>query len=378
MTDDVKARYLVLSDMHFGTPESSINDMRFNSALIKYMVSRAPWEEIVLIGDLLDINLSTFTRSIEGTTGEGQDKLLFGFRTFIEALDSLMKQKEPPQGLKELAKNWYYVPGNHDYKIWDMLATTVVCTDVLSDGKPMGSVPTPLMKYKWIGMESFIAGIFRPYGVQDQVVVEYPNHEILFGKEQEMMVLTHGHYLDPTQTGFNNLSDHFRELASPADIKKAKRRVFIETAQYQTVANAVSFTIFWRSLVNVIVGPDAVGNKLKKLKNKCGDWLLRLIFSGEGIKGKQISSKQLLNIEYYLEKFCGYEKPPRWFVFGHTHHQDEGKTSRLGVDVYNAGSCYLDRGMAITFIEIETDMGENPSIQCMCVDQSGTVRKAIK
>ena len=97
MTDDMKARYLVLSDMHFGTPESSINDIRFNSALIKYMVSRAPWEEIVLIGDLLDINLSTFTRSIEGTTGEGQDKPLFGFQKFIEALDSLMKQKEPPQ-----------------------------------------------------------------------------------------------------------------------------------------------------------------------------------------------------------------------------------------------------------------------------------------
>ena len=257
-----------------------------------------------------------------------------------------------------------------------MLATTVVCTDVLSDGKPMGSVPTPLMKYKWIGMESFIAGIFRPYGVQDQVVVEYPNHEILFGQEQEMMVLTHGHYLDPTQTGFNNLSDHFRALTSPADIKKAKRRVFIETAQYQTVANAVSFTIFWRSLVSVIVGPDAVGNKLKKLKNKCGDWLLKLIFSGEGIKGKQISSKQLLNIEYYLEKFCGYEKPPRWFIFGHTHRQDEGKTSRLGVDVYNAGSCYLDRGMPITFIEIETDMGGDARIQCMCVDQSGIVRRA--
>jgi UDP-2,3-diacylglucosamine pyrophosphatase LpxH len=374
MTDDAKVRYLVLSDMHFGTTESSINDDRFNDSLIKYMASRAPWDEVVFIGDLLDVNLSTITRAIEGANKSGQGKPLLGFRKFVEALDSRMKQENPPKGLKDLARYWIYVPGNHDYKIWDMLSTEVVCTNVLTSGKPMGSVPTPLMKYTWTGTESFIAGIFRPYGVQDQVVVEYPNHEILFGQKQEMMVLTHGQYLDSTQTGFNNLADHFRDLTAPADIKKAKRRIFIETAQYQTVANAVSFTMFWRSLVNVIVGPDAVGNKLKKLKNKCGGWLLRLFFPSEGMKGKQVSSKQLLNIEFYLEHFCGYDKPPRWFIFGHTHRQDEGKTGRLKVDVFNAGSCYPDRDMPITFIEIETNAEGQPRIQLMCVDGNGTVR----
>jgi UDP-2,3-diacylglucosamine pyrophosphatase LpxH len=362
--------------MHFGTPESSINDVRFNATLIQYMASRAPWEEIVLTGDLLDVNLSSLTRAIEGIAGEGQGKPLFGFRKFVEALDTRMKQEDASKGLKDLARKWVYVPGNHDYKIWDMLSTKVVCENVLTSGEKLGSVPTPLMKYKWTGTESFIAGIFRPYGVQDQVVVEYPNHEILFGQEQEMMVLTHGQYLDSKQTGFNNLSDHFRDPTSLEDIKKAKRRIFIEAAQYQTVANAVSFTIFWRSLVNVIVGPDAVGNKIKKIYNQFGVWLLKVIFPSEGMKGKQISSKQLLNIECYLEKFCGYDKPPRWFVFGHTHHQDEGKTSRLGVNVYNAGSCYIDRDMPITFIEVETDAGGKPMIQLMCVDQNGAVGKS--
>jgi UDP-2,3-diacylglucosamine pyrophosphatase LpxH len=374
MVTDTQARYLVLSDMHFGTPESSINDDGFYYSLIQYVVSRAPWREIIFIGDLLDVNLSTLTGAIEGSPRGGQGRSLRGFRKFVEALDTRMKHLGPNKGLRDLTENWFYVLGNHDYKIWDMLSSAVVCTDVLLSGKQLGSVPTPLMQYRWTGTDSFIAGIFRPYDVQHQVVVEYPNHEILFSQEQEMMVLTHGHYLDSSQTGFNNLNDNFRNLTSAVDIQKAKRKLFIETAQYQTVANAVSFTKFWRSLVNVIVGPGAAGNKIKKLYNQLGGYLLRLFFSSEGMKGKEISTEQLLNIECYLEKYCEYKKLPRWFIFGHTHRQDKGKTSRLQVDVYNAGSCYRDRGMPITFIEIETEAEGQPIVRLMCVDGNGAVR----
>lgn len=375
MVKDATIRYLVLSDMHFGTPESSINDARFHRALTNYMASRAPWKEIILSGDLLDVNLSTLTRAIEGGIWEDLSAPLFGFRQFLHELDTQMRLEAPGKGLKDLAIKWIYVPGNHDYKIWDMLSTKVVCEDVLASGKQMGSVPTPLKSHIWTGDESFIAGIFRPYDAQDQVVVEYPNHEIFFAEKQELMVLTHGHYLDDKQTRFNDLSDHFRDTTTPEDIKKVLRRIFIETAQYQTVANTVSFTKGTRSLVNVLVGPDAPGNKVKKLFNQIVVRLLTMFFPGESTKGKQLSSEQLLNIEYYLERFCGYAKPPRWFVFGHTHRQDRGKTNRLGVEVYNAGSCYPDRGMPVTFVEIRTDAGGEPDVQLMCINQNANVEK---
>ena len=369
-------RYLVLSDMHFGTPESSANAARFRDPLTDYMVSRVPWEEIVFTGDLLDVNLSTLTRAIEGGIWEGLDVSLFGFRQFIQELDTRIRRQTPDKGLKDLTKKWIYVPGNHDYKIWDMISSKVVCEDVLASGKQMGLVPTPLMIGKWTGDESFFAGIFRPYCAQGQVVVEYPNHEILFGKESEKMVLTHGHYLDAKQTRFNDLSDHFRNSKTPEEIRKVRRRIFIETAQYQTVANAVSFTMGTRGLVNVIVGPDAFGNKVKKLYNQIGSRLLSLFFRSEDRKGKRLSPKQLLNIEYYLEQFCQDVKLPRWFIFGHTHHQGRKPVGGLRMDVYNAGSCYIDRGMPITFIEVETDAGGMPIIQLMCVDQNGKVKKS--
>lgn len=229
------------------------------------------------------------------------------------------------------------------------------------------------MMGKWTGEETFFAGIFRPYCAQGQVVVEYPNHEISF--HQEKMVLTHGHYLDAKQTRFNDLLDHFCSSKTPEEIRKARRRIFIETAQYQTVANAISFTMDMRGLANVMLGPDAFGNKIKKLYNQIGNRLLIMFFPSEGRKGKRLSPKQLLNMRYYLEQFCQYAKPPRWFIFGHTHHQGREKASDLGVEVYNAGSCYSDRGIPMTFIEIETDTKGMPIIRFMCVDQNGKVKK---
>lgn len=366
---------MVLSDMHFGTPESSINNPRFTVPLIEYMVSLAPWDEIIFTGDLLDINLSTFTRAIEGGYFSDLSGPLFGFREFIQALDEQTKQLDPAKGLKDLAKQWIYLPGNHDYKIWDMLATKIVCEDVLTSGNPMGTVPTPLMKFKWTGDQSFFAGIFRHYGVQDKVVVEYPNHEILFGQSDERMVLTHGHYLDAKQTRLNDLSDHLSNATTSEDIRKAVRAIFIETAQYQSLANAVSFTRSTRTIVNVFFGPDNWLNKIKKILNQAGGWLIRYFFPTEALRGELISSRHLSNIDYYLERFCGYSTLPRWFIFGHTHRQDGGKTSPRGIQVFNAGSCYLDREIPVTFIEIVTDPMGNPDIRLMRVNKAGQVEK---
>lgn len=372
IVDQAGRRFMVLSDMHFGTPESSINVAQFRDPLIDYMVSRAPWDEIVFTGDLIDINLSTFTRAIEGGTWQDLNGPLFGFRQFVQELDIRMRRQSPEKGLKHLTQKWIYVPGNHDYKIWDMLSSKLVCDDVLASGKKMGSVPTPVMTGKWIGEESFFAGIFRTYCAQNQVIVEYPNHEINF--RQEKMVLTHGHYLDAKQTRFNDLSDYLSNFKSPEEIRNARRRIFIETAQYQTVANTISFTMGFRGLANVLVGPDAFGNKIKKLYHQVGSSLLILLFPREARKGKRLSSKQLRNMGCYLEQFCQYKKLPRWFIFGHTHHQGKEK-SNLGVDVYNAGSCYSDRDIPITFLEIETNAQGMPIIQLMCIDRNGNVKR---
>ncbi len=376
MAAPANARYLVLSDMHFGTPESSINEPRYHEALAAHMASRAPYEEIVLTGDLLDVNLSTLTRAIEGGPWPDLEAPLFGFRRFLETLDAGMKRSGPGKGLADLARSWVYVPGNHDYKIWDVLATKVVCDDVLTRGDAMGSVPTPLAEHRWHGDASFFAGIFRSFAVQDRVTVAYPNHEVLFGGHGSML-FTHGHHLDASQTRGNDLSDNLRDVTDPAEVRKIVRRIVIETAQYQALANAVSFTKGTRRLVNELVGPDGWQNKLRKIVTWVGGWLLRLLFPREAsLRGQELSSRQLENIECYLERFCGYASLPSWFVFGHTHRQGRGRTGRLGIEVFNVGSCYLDRDMPITFLEIEAGASGPPAVELMCVDRSARARRS--
>ncbi len=248
-------RILVLSDAHFGTPESSINTPVYALALVEHIAGGAPWDEIVLTGDLLDVNLSTFTRSIEGGKYPDLPTPLFGFRQFLDALDKSIRNRNAAKGLADVAARWVYVPGNHDYKIWDMLATKVVCEDVLRDGRAMGSVPTPLKQYTWHGLESFFAGIFRAYNAHDRVTVTYPNHQLAIGND--LAVLTHGHYLDPSQTWRNDL--HARVTKAPSADERAKtiRAIFIETAQYQAAANAVSFTRRTRRFFNGLFGPQS-------------------------------------------------------------------------------------------------------------------------
>jgi UDP-2,3-diacylglucosamine pyrophosphatase LpxH len=364
-------RYLVLSDAHFGTPESSVNTAAYAAALVEHTAEGAPWEEIVLAGDLLDVNLSTLTRSIEGGACRDVSTRLFGFRHFLEALHAAMRARDPAKGLADLARRWVYIPGNHDYKIWDMLSTKVACEDVLRDGQRMGAIPTPLRQHTWTGLESFFAGIFRPFDAQDRVIVTYPNHEAVI--DGDLVLFTHGHYLDPSQTRWNDLHAEVSAATSAADRRKRVRRIFIETAQYQSVANAVSFTRSTRRVVSDLVGPEGALDKLRKLLMRVGGWILRLLFLGDRRRRRSMSRKQLLSIESYVTHFCARPRSPRWFVFGHTHRQDLGRTPSLGIEVFNAGSFYPDRGMPMTFLEIEAAPGASPRITLMCVDASGKV-----
>src|SRR5689334_20484734 len=107
--------------MHFGATQSSINSDELRRALVAHIAEAAPWTEIVFTGDLLDANLSTFLRAIEGHAGNGAAEVV-GFRRFIEELDATM-HATGRGGLASLAGRWVYVPGNHDYKVWDLLAT---------------------------------------------------------------------------------------------------------------------------------------------------------------------------------------------------------------------------------------------------------------
>lgn len=364
-------RFLVMSDMHFGTPESSINDPALRRALLAHLVAQAPWREIILTGDLLDANLSTLTRAIEGRVA-GRGPAICGFRGFLQELDEAMRRAGAGQGLREVARRWIYVPGNHDYKIWDLLASRLACEDVLARGDEMGSVPTPVQAHRWEGDASFFAGLFRPFGASDRVLVTYPDHEVSFAAGHRM-VLTHGHYLDPSQTRGNALPAALGGDLAGEGLERVRRRIVKETAQFQALASAVSYVGDTLRLADGLFGPAGLLDRLRKLRDALGRRLLGLAFPSRGaLRGHALSPGLVEGAEVYVERFRAYRPLPRWFVFGHTHRQGQARSPRLGLAVFNAGSCYPDQGRPITFLEI-AEAGGEPAVQLMCVDRAGRV-----
>ena len=356
-------RYLILSDMHFGINDVSLNNAKVVDALYQYMSEHKPWNSVIFSGDLLDLNLATLTTALEGNNST--DTCLLGFREFIKhAVDKL--------GNSSSVENWIYIPGNHDYWVWNTLSTQIACLSVLSSGSCMGTIPPPLMQYKWQGNAAFISGVF-PINVRDRVVVEYPDHIIKYNGGN--VIITHGHYLDWSQTEFEDLCKSLKDCKNQKD---AVRRIFIQTAQYQAVANAVSFASRTRRFIDLLFGP---GN----LKDKAMKYFKTLFKNASTVfnssmRDKTIDTKQLMFIEYYLKYFRNYEnEPPKYFIFGHTHKQGSASTKDIPyvkklyqskeIKVFNAGSFLANEKSLASFLTVEITPGQDPKISLLNISK---------
>jgi len=359
------SKHLVLSDLHFGTPQTSLNDQRVVSGLGEYMIKNGPWDSIIFSGDLLDLNLSIFKFAIEGCkTGIPR---ICGFRDFITGL----YKQTLSSGQRISVGKWVYVPGNHDYAIWNLQSTKEVCIDMLADGKILK--PGPKMEGRWEGKDAFVSGVF-PSDVREQVSVEYPDHSIPFGKNGGSIVVTHGHYLDFKQTFMN----HLNALTSSQKKNSTARSIFIETAQYQALAQAVSYTPGKRNFFDKLFGPE---NPLSVLQ-----FFAHKVFKSP-LRGEAISNEMLEAIELYLGCFRQYDPIPEYFIFGHTHSPGKANTVNIGnsrsypssdIEVINAGSFFPEGETAGSFVTVTISEENRPFIEINAINQSGEITSCYK
>jgi hypothetical protein len=83
-------------------------------------------DELILAGDILDADISSLTRSIEGIQGTGAWFRKIGCRNWPAYLF---------QGSEFNADKIVYLPGNHDYIIWNILATEKNFVQPISQGR---------------------------------------------------------------------------------------------------------------------------------------------------------------------------------------------------------------------------------------------------
>jgi predicted phosphodiesterase len=345
------AKRVIFSDIHFGDPSCSLSTQSVVLGLRGFLWSLGDVNELILAGDILDANISSLTRAIEGKNGSGSWPSQVGFRFW---LSNLFENSE--FDIKQIT----YVPGNHDYIIWNILSTNRAFVDPISQG----NIPTNLPLVEGTFLQPFIRGVV-PARVRNRFIVTYPDYE--FDLAGRTVLVTHGHYLDEQQTLFKNLDGLIR--AENNDTKEAVRKFFIGTAQYQAVANAVSYLKGTREFVEVTYKSiSSIFNVIGKLRNQ------------------PIDRETLKAIEMYLCYFR--DKQPDVFIFGHTHEAGHKNTQVLGseeanrlipkdIDVWNDGSFLYSssKHQAGTFIVTDDSPGIMNPIKLLEVDSMGSINE---
>lgn len=338
------AKRLIFSDLHFGDPQCSLRREAVTTGFRDFLRGLGPVDELILAGDILDANISSLTTAIEGVKGKGTWPKQMGFRQWLAFMFA-------DAGFN--VNRIVYLPGNHDYIIWNILSTDQAFVQPISQGK----VPTGLPLMNGVFPGAFIRGV-APKEWRDRFVVVYPDYEFTLSGQQ--ILVTHGHYLDDKQTLFKDLDKLIRKEGG--DEAKAVRKFFISTAQYQAVANAISYLKGSRTLVEKVYKTlDGFWSMFGKLRNQ------------------PIDDEMLTAIDLYLRYFA--KKQPDVFIFGHTHEaghtfiKASGKGSRK-VEVWNDGGFLevVDRNLAGTFLLAEDD-GARGKITLYEVTLDGQIRE---
>lgn len=354
------AKRVIFSDLHFGDSACSLRFRRVAEGLRKYLHGHRSIEEIILAGDILDTNISSFTTAMFGvgggmTPGSGsaikwpKQIGLQGWLTHLLA-DGDFK-----------VNRIVYIPGNHDYKTWDLIATQANFMNPVAAGERPTKDSVPLMEGEF--SHSFISGL-APKSNRRQFVVVYPDY--LFHLGEKKVLVTHGHYLDKKQTMGKSIEDALKEKDGN---KAAARRLFFQrTAQYQAVASAVSYVETTRNRVDSI----------HKMINRLYDMSLG------SLRNKPIDGKQLKAIEQYL--FYYRQLSPDIFIFGHTHEAGHSSTASFRrtenkrlikkiIDVWNTG-CFLDgshKNWAGSFIFTDDKSPAGNQINLVFVKKDGNI-----
>lgn len=217
----------------------------------------------------------------------------------------------------------------------------------VSEGKVPKNLPLMEATFK----DPFIKGV-APKNYQDKFIVSYPDYEYKAGGKSYLV--THGHYLDDSQTLFESLE----ELVEKENGNKSKaiKNFFKRTAEYQAVANAISFMQDQRDFV------DDVFTILGRVKGFLGHWRDKRI-------DEEMKTAIILYLTYYRDKTLA--TLPDHFIFGHTHQVSQSSTKHFDFDgkdrqlkrlleICNDGSFMETKTIAGTFVLNDSKNYANP------------------
>ena len=296
---------LVLSDLHFGDTRCSFHSMKTAIAFVDALSKYSPLREIILLGDILDLQLANWAQAVEGKFLDGPRKRAVGFRYFI---NYLLKETQ--------CKSVVYVPGNHDYRVFDYHSVEKSLLEPLRNGRKLSG---KISFYRSFA-PSFLQGIFSSGDAKIKVV--YPHYSLNVNKAR--IILTHGHFFDPTQAFNHEIGKVFSKTQGlpRKDIQRIRQAYFRRVSFYQTVVSGLSMRRELRDWFNNIYQPvTELTNRMHHRSRK-----------------SFLTPVMKRSIEQYV-RYCCRPKKVDGVIFGHTHRAGMAKLSGENVRfVWNSGT----------------------------------------
>lgn len=279
--------------------------MRVARALAERLREFQPLTEIILLGDILDLQLANWAQAMEGRILEPPAKRAVGFRYFINFL------------LRETgARSVIYVPGNHDYRIFDYHSVERYLIAPLREGRKL---PGKISFFRTF-QNGFLQGIFTLPGTSVRVV--YPHYSIKLNRSR--VVLTHGHFFDPTQAFSHEIGKVFAKgsTLTSKEIHKLRHIYFRRVSLYQNIVSGFSMKKEIRQMFSAVYEP------MMSLKHRIYHKSRKAFLTPAMIR----------SIESYVT-FCCRRMKVHGLVFGHTHKAGKALMPQGPVrNIWNCGT----------------------------------------
>ena len=205
-------RYICVSDLHLGEPDSILTPLQPDGHQVDAEVAGPLLEQLVAcLEHLLSANRGS-RRPVLILNG---DALELAFGSFSQALTNFERMARLLVD-RQLIEQVVYIPGNHDHHIWEVARETQYASTI-AGGPYEGGLP-PLRHVTSVRLEEavpayllnkIIEGVRAPGGGADgpdpEVLVVYPNLVIASETEDRCVLVHHGHYVEPLYHAFSKL-----------------------------------------------------------------------------------------------------------------------------------------------------------------------------
>lgn len=310
-----------MSDMHFGDRTELLNDAYLVDRLCEVIAGRGRIEELVLLGDVLDLWVKVETSALRQA------------RYFIECICALPN-----------VSRIVYVPGNHDHQMFMHAFNNEMDKRVIA-----GDLSIPRFMPSRAYTSTVLSGLARQSEVTD-FSMTYPF--IVRRHAGKKVVLTHGHHLDFYDNSFGWARTFW--LGRHYIKKRESLNHSLVTLHDIEMANLP----FCGAMSAAPWVPELVAGGLRFYR--IINFFAKLFRSDElrhGLRRDTFIKENYDEIEGLLPLFG--QADADCFVFGHTHCPGVGRVPGSGLLVANAGSWVTQEQEAMpsqTWVELDGDV----------------------